>query len=90
MLGCCFYVVRSCVKDDFIGNSLILSCFVQLKSVLFNLLCVLDLFFRTLAVNSVSGFNIAFSKICTNVANHIEKMCTAIACALDKIMRQLA
>ena len=56
MLGCCFYVVRSCVKDDFIGNSLILSCFVQLKSVLFNLLCVLDLFFfRTPAVNSVSG-----------------------------------
>ena len=28
--------------------------FVQLKSVLFNLLCVLDLFLRMLAVNSVS------------------------------------
>ena len=32
----------------------VLSCFVQLKSVLFNLLCVLVFFFRTLAVSSVS------------------------------------
>ena len=31
-----------------------LSGFVQLKSVLFNLSCVLDLFFRTPSVNSVS------------------------------------
>ena len=86
----CFCVVHSLEKEDFLKNVCILSCFVQLKSILSNLLCVSYLFFRTLAVNSVSGFNIAFSKICTNVANHIEKMCTAIACALDKTMRQLA
>ena len=37
----CFYVVRSLEKQDFVENSYILSCFVQLKSVVFNLLCVL-------------------------------------------------
>ena len=40
----CFYVVRSLEKDNFLKNLHILSCFVQLKSVLFNLLRVLDLF----------------------------------------------
>ena len=40
----CFYVVRSVEKEDFLENLHVLSCFVQLKSVLFNLLCVLDPF----------------------------------------------
>ena len=40
----CFHAVRSLEKDYFLENSHILSCSVQLKSVLFNLLCVLDLF----------------------------------------------
>ena len=31
-----FYVVHSFEKEDFIENSRILSCFVELKSVLFN------------------------------------------------------
>ena len=39
---CVCYVVRSLEKGDFIENSHVLSCFVQLKNVLFNLLCVLD------------------------------------------------
>ena len=38
-----FYIVRGFEKEDFIENSHILSCFVQLKSVLLNLLCVLNL-----------------------------------------------
>ena len=38
------YVVRSLENEDFLENSHVLSCFVQLKSVLFNLLCVLDFF----------------------------------------------
>ena len=38
------YIVRSLEKEDFLENLHILSCLVQLKSVLFNLLCVLDLF----------------------------------------------
>ena len=42
----CFYVVRSLEKEDFFENLHILSRFVQLKSVLFNL-CVL-LFFQVL------------------------------------------
>ena len=37
-----FYVVRSLERKDFLENSHILS-FVQLKSVVFNLMCVLDL-----------------------------------------------
>ena len=37
----CFCVVYSFEKD-FLENSRILSCFVQLKSVLFDLLCVFD------------------------------------------------
>ena len=37
-----FYAVRSLEKEDFLENPHILSCFVRLKSVLFNLLCVLD------------------------------------------------
>ena len=41
----CFYVVRSLEKEDFLENSHVLSCIVQLKSVLFSLLCVLDFFF---------------------------------------------
>ena len=32
------------LKKDFLENSCILSCFVQLKSILFNLLCVFDFF----------------------------------------------
>ena len=36
-------VVRSLEKEDFLENLCILSCFVQLKSVLFNLFCVFDL-----------------------------------------------
>ena len=39
----CFYVVPSLEKEDFLENSHILSYFFQLKSVLFNLLCVLGL-----------------------------------------------
>ena len=31
-------------KEDFLKKSLVLSCFVLFKNVLFNLLCVLDLF----------------------------------------------
>ena len=51
MVGCwlnelivCFYVVCSLEKEDFLENLHILFCFVQLKSILFNLLCVLDFF----------------------------------------------
>ena len=57
----CFYVVHSFEKEDFLKNLHILSCFVQLKRVLCNLLCVWDLFFRTPAVNSVSEL-VFFSK----------------------------
>ena len=39
-----FYFLRSLEKGDFLEKSHVLSCFVQLKNVLFNLLCVLDLF----------------------------------------------
>ena len=39
----CFYVVHSLEKEGFLKNLHILFCYVQLKSVLFNL-CVLDLF----------------------------------------------
>ena len=53
-----FLLIFCCIlkKEDFLENVHILSCFVQLKSVLSNLLCVSDLlfFFRTLVVNSVS------------------------------------
>ena len=31
-------------KEDFLGNLCFLSCFIRLKSVLFNLLCVFELF----------------------------------------------
>ena len=37
-----FCVVRSFEKEDFLQNSRILSCLVQLKDILFNLLCVFD------------------------------------------------
>ena len=37
-----FGVARSFQKEDFLENSRILSCLVQLKSVLFNLLYVFD------------------------------------------------
>ena len=50
------YIVRSLEKEDCPENLHVLFCFVQLKSVLFNLFCVLDLCSRTLAVNSVSDF----------------------------------
>ena len=40
----CFCVVHSLEKEDFLKNVCILSCFVQLKSILSNLLCVSDLF----------------------------------------------
>ena len=40
----CFYVVHSLEKEDFLENLHVLSCFVQLKTILFNLLCVVDLF----------------------------------------------
>ena len=36
-------VLNSLETEDFLENSHILSWFVQLKSILFNLLCVLDL-----------------------------------------------
>ena len=36
----CFYVVHSLEKEDFLKTLRILSCFVQLKSVLFNLLAL--------------------------------------------------
>ena len=42
-LTVCLYVVSSLEKEDFLESLHVLSCFVQLKSVLFNLLCVLDL-----------------------------------------------
>ena len=35
-----FCVVRSFEKEDFLKNSCILSCLVQLKSILLNLLCI--------------------------------------------------
>ena len=38
----CFCVVHSYEKEDFLENSCILSCSVQFKSILFNLLCVFD------------------------------------------------
>ena len=40
----CFSVVHGLEKEDFFENFYILSCFGQLKSVLFNLLCVLEEF----------------------------------------------
>ena len=43
--GVCFYVVRSLEREDFLENSHVLSCIVQSKSVLFNLLCVWGSFF---------------------------------------------
>ena len=69
-LSFCFYVsvVHSLGKEDFLDNLHILSCFVQLKGVLFNQLCFLDLFFRTLAVNSVSLF-LLFITVCKFRAN---------------------
>ena len=61
-------------KEDFLENVHILCCFVQLKIVLFNLLCVLDLFSffffffpRTLAVNSVSDFSLSQAAQVINV-----------------------
>ena len=36
------YVVRSFEKEDFLKHSRILSCFVKLKNVLLNLLCVFE------------------------------------------------
>ena len=39
-----FCVVHSFEKEDFLENSCILSCFVQLISILLNLACVFDLF----------------------------------------------
>ena len=52
----CFYLVRSLEKVDFLKNLRILSCFVQFKSVLFNLLCVLDLFAECRQSTLVSDF----------------------------------
>ena len=46
LLSFFFNVVRGLEKEDFLENSRILPCLVQLKSVLLNLLCVFDLFFR--------------------------------------------
>ena len=42
------------------GMRLIVFLFHQIKKCPFNLLCVLDLFFRMLAVNSVSDFFFSF------------------------------
>ena len=53
---CCTQLEK---EDDFFENVHVLSCFVQLKSVLFNLLCVFFVvlfFLRTLAINSVPPF----------------------------------
>ena len=38
------FVLYVALKKDFLENTRILSGFVQLKSVLFNLLCVVDVF----------------------------------------------
>ena len=59
---CVFCVVRSFEKEDFLENSPILSCLVQLKNVLFvrfvslAFLIFLFFFFRTPAVNYVLDF----------------------------------
>ena len=37
-----FCVVRSFEKEDFLENLRILSCLIQVKSIIFNLLCVFD------------------------------------------------
>ena len=58
MIVLCFYVVRSLEKEDILENSYVLSCFVQLKSVLFNLLCVSDLFSKN------AGSQLCFRYIC--------------------------
>ena len=48
--GTFFNVVRSLEQEDFLQNVHVLSCFIQLKSVLFNLLCVLDKLFCIVVV----------------------------------------
>ena len=42
--GVCFCAVSCFEKEDYLENSCILSCFVRIKGILFNLLCVFDLF----------------------------------------------
>ena len=53
---CCKYLE----KEDFLENLHVLSCFVQLKSILFNLLCVLD-HFRMNSIITDKRFCIIFS-----------------------------
>ena len=48
---------KTCKKDDYIEKFARFVLFRPIKKRSFNLLCVLDLFFRTLAVNSVSDFS---------------------------------
>ena len=47
---------KTCKKDDYIEKFARFVLFRIIKRRSFNLLCVLDLFFRTLTVNSVSDF----------------------------------
>ena len=55
-------------KEDFHENLHILSCFVQLKGVLFNLLCVLDLVMnvqiRTLTLPKISQLSSGWLQVC--------------------------
>ena len=77
----CFYVVRSLEKEDFLENTHLLSCFVQSKSVLFHLFCVLDFFFFFLERWQSTLFQIFFFFFLENLDNNgndklIQGQCT--------------